>query len=270
MDDIPAFEVDAANVTLEDDGDGEKRQLVYAGSEQTTTVEVSYGVAQGAVAAESVDPKAPAGGDVDRVTLPLVVYRIGDSAEVRVGEPKHSNLDAGEDALTAEDFRMRWRQDVHGNIDDVKLLPPEGSSDEGRAIVERALLQLLAAQPVFPIEPVGEGATWTVETRTIGGARMLRTTRYTVDSLDGDSVVLNLEIEDEPTETELTIDDAGAGDTLTAEEWSTTSEAAITVDLSKPLPSEGQTAATTRIVYTGPNTDFKVVQDVTTATTYGK
>ena len=45
MDDVPAFEVDTATVTLEDQGDGEKRQLVYSGGEQTTTVEVSYGVA---------------------------------------------------------------------------------------------------------------------------------------------------------------------------------------------------------------------------------
>jgi len=270
MDDVPAFEVDTATVTLEDQGDGEKRQLVYSGGEQTTTVEVSYGVAQGAVATDSVDPEAPAGGDVDKVTLPLTIYIADDASEARVGEPKHSNLDAGTDSLTAEDFRMRWQHDVHGNIQDIKLLPPEGSSDEGRAIVESALLQVLAAQPVFPIEPVGEGATWTVQTRTIGGAHMLRTTRYTVDSLDGDTVVLSLDIEDEPTETELTIDDTQAGGTLTADEWSTTSDATITVDLTKPLPTQGQNAATTRTVYNGPNPDFKVVQDVTTATTYGK
>ena len=91
-----------------------------------------------------------------------------------------------------------------------------------------------------------------------------------MDSLDGDTVVLSLDIEDEPTETELTIDDTQAGGTLTADEWSTTSDATITVDLTKPLPTQGQNAATTRTVYNGPNPDFKVVQDVTTATTYGK
>lgn len=268
IDEVPAFDVETASVQLIDAGSGDKRQLSYTGAEQDTGVEVSYGIGQDAVAADKVSPEAPAGGDVEQVTLPLTVTAVeGGGFDATVGTPKHSNLDLGKEALTAEGFRMRWTADARGMVSDVKLLPPDGSSDDGRAVVERAMLQILGTQPVFPTEEVGEGATWTVTSRTTGETNMKRTSTYTVDTIDGDMVTLSLEIADEPTQKELDLEGA---EKLTAEEWTTTSEATITVDLTKPIPVGGQNAATTRIVYSGPNPDFKVVQDVTTATTYGE
>ena len=76
-----------------------------------------------------------------------------------------------------------------------------------------------------------------------------------------------MQVQEEPAKKTLELDD---GNKLTAEDWSTTSSGTITVDLTKLLPTAGENTATTRTVYAGPNPDFKVVQDMTTATTYKK
>lgn len=102
---------------------------------------------------------------------------------------------------------------------------------------------------------------------------MFRTTTYTVTRIEGSTVTLDLNISEEPTEKELDLGaapGAAASEKLTADDAQTTSQAEITVDLTKPIPVAGQNSATTRVVYSGANNDFKVVQDVTTATRYGK
>lgn len=271
FEDIPEFTVDRVEVTMTSDGDGDKRVLSYAtaNATQDATVTVSYGVNQNAVATEKVSADAPAGGDVEQVTLPLDVTVDDDGqATATVGEPAHSNLDVGKEALTAAGFQVRWHADSSGNVTQLQLLPPSGSSDDGRATVERALLHLISTAPVFPAEPVGPGATWTATSRTMGETSMKRTVDYTLDRLDGDTAELSLVVKEEPAKKDLDID--GQGQRLTAETWTTTSQAKVRVNLTQPVPVDGQNAATTRIVYAGPNPDFKVVQDVTTATTYGK
>lgn len=256
--DIPAFDVDPGRVDLINDGEGEKTILAYAAEEshQNTGVEVATGVYQGAVAADKVDPDAPETDGVDEQALQLEATKAGEATEV-----------------VAEGFRMRWTSDPTGQIRDVKLLPAEDSADEDRERLERALLQVLSTMPVFPREEVGEGASWTATARTTGQTSMNRTTMYTVSRIEGSTVTLDLDIAEEPTEKELDLGSApGAGESekLTAESAHTSSQAEITVDLTQPLPVAGQNAATTRVVYSGSNKDFKVVQDVTTATRYGK
>jgi len=255
---IPAFDVDPGQVTLVEDGEGEKTVLSYAteGAQQNTGVEVATGVFQGAVASDKVNPEAPEASDVDEQTLQLEATSTGETTDV-----------------VAEGFRMRWTADPSGQISDVKLLPAEESSDADRERLERALLQILSTMPVFPREAVGEGASWTASARTTGQTSMRRTTTYTVTKIEGSTVTLDLDIVEEPTEKELDLGDApgaAGSEKLTAESARTSSQAEITVDLAQPIPVAGQNSATTRVVYSGPNQDFKVVQDVTTSTRYGR
>lgn len=258
---IPAFDVDPGRVSLVEEGEGEKTVLAYAtdGAQQDTGVEVATGVFQGAVASDKVNPDAPVApdeSDVDEQNLQLEATSTGETTDV-----------------VAEGFRMRWTADPSGQISDVKLLPAEESSDEERERLERALLQILSTMPVFPREAVGEGASWTASARTTGQTSMRRTTTYTVTKIEGSTVTLNLDIAEEPTEKELDLraaPGAAGSEKLTAESARTSSQAEITVDLTQPIPVAGQNSATTRVVYSGPNQDFKVVQDVTTATRYGK
>lgn len=262
FDEVPAFDVDPARVTLIDAGEGDKQVLSYSteGAEQTTGIEVASGIYQGRVATDKVDPDAPEPTATDAQALQLEATSTGETTDV-----------------TAEGFRMRWSSDPTGMITDVKLLPADDSSDEDRERLERGLLQLLSTMPVFPREEVGEGASWTAEARTTGQTSMQRTTTYTVTKIEGSTVTLDLDIAED-----LGRDEPGGGtaegeqaddvdmEKLNEESTTTNSQAEITVDLNAPIPVAGQNAATTRLVYTGQNPDFKVVQDITTATRYGK
>ena len=259
---VPAFDVDPGRVTLVNAGEGDKQVLAYAteGAEQTTGIETINGIYQGRVSTDKVDPDAPEPSATDAQSLQLEATSTGATTDV-----------------VAEGFRMRWSADPTGQINDVKLLPEEGSSDEDRERLERGLLQLLSTMPVFPREEVGEGASWTAEARTTGQTSMNRTTTYTVTKIEGSTVTLDLDISEELTQSPSSfgpnpdgIEDDRDTVQLETESTSTTSQAEITVDLTKPIPVAGQNAATTRLVYTGQNPDFKVVQDITTATRYGK
>lgn len=282
---VPAFPVDAPKVSLLAAGEA-PRPLRYTGAAgpYETTVTVSSGIVQ-AAASRDVDPAAPAGGDVEEVTLPLTVS--SDAAaepgsgeapaarqvELTVGTPTHSDLAFNEELASAEGFLMRWRTAEAGLISTVKMLAPEGSTEDGRRAVERSLLTLMSTAVVFPEEPVGLGGSWSVEGRVTGSASVVRTTTYTVASIEGDRVELRAEVTERPTEQTLRIDNPAAGDlngqTLRVENAATTSDAQLTVDLARPLPVAGRVAATTRLVYAGEG-DVRIAQDITSAVTYGK
>ncbi|QYH19498.1 oxidoreductase [Corynebacterium aquatimens] len=196
------------------------------------------------------------------------------SVLVEAGAGKHSDLALGKEIASAEGFLMRWRAAETGLISTVQLLAPADSPEAGRQAVESALLRIMSAAVVFPEDPVGIGGSWTVEGRITGDTTMRRTTTYTVTRIDGTLIDLDVAVEERPTQQAIKIDNQVAGEldgqTLTVAGTSTTSEGKITVDLSRPLPVDGRVAATTRLVYSGEGSEFGVVQDITSAVTYGK
>lgn len=291
---IPAFPVDTPAVTLLESG-ADPQVLRYqdvadaAGEAEpwSTTVEVAGGVAQAVAPRDAdVDPQAPSGGDIMATTLPLTVTvspapAPGDGEEpaaravlVEAGAGKHSDLALGQEIAAAEGFLMRWRAAETGLVSTVQLLAPADSPEAGRQAVESALLAIMSAAVVFPEEPVGVGGSWTVEGRVTGDTAMRRTATYTVAGISGTQVELDVRIDDRPAQQTLRIDNQAAGDlngqTLSVASTATTSDGRITVDLTRPLPVDGRLASTTRLIYSGDDSDFGVVQDITSAISYGK
>ena len=286
---VPSFPVDAPQVALVSPGDN-PQVLAYQDGEEPweANVVVAGGVAQAAAPKDDAnfDATAPAGGDVMETDLTLTVTSGPARAPQGVEEDAarevelitrgggHTDLDLGLQVAGNDGFTMRWRAADSGAVQSVKMLPPVDSPEAGREVVERALLSVMNSTVVFPEEPVGVGGQWTVTTRVTGDAAMVRTTTYTVREINGSDVHLDVDIEESPTQKELRIDNEVAGDldgaSLSVESTSTTSTGELTVDLTKPLPTDGRIAATTRLVYAGEDTQFRIVQDVTNAVTYGK
>lgn len=280
---VPAFPLDAPSVTLLNPGDDPQEVRYTPSDEWDTTVAVSAGVEQQVAApGKDVPAEAPAGGDVDKTTLPLTVTSSDAPApgageedadsriDVVVGSGKHSNLDVGQDVAASEGFRMSWRTDTSGRISTLKLLAPPGAPERGLQQVEPALLALANSAVVFPDEPIGPGGSWTVEQRVAGDTATVRTTTYTLISRDGDSLTLNTKVDERPQRTSVSIDGTGQldGQTVSIESAETTSQGQLVVDLSRPLPVSGQSAWTTRLIYGG-NDAARVVQDITRAVQYG-
>lgn len=291
FDGIPAFPVDAPEVTVLNEGENPVR-LAYRdqgnadGGEWSTTVAVSTGVDQHTEApGTAVDPHAPAGGDLDTTTLPLSVTSgtapaPGDGeqdaarqVDFTVGSGKHSDLAVGQDVAATEGFLMRWRTGEDGTVSTLKLSSPADAPERGRQAVEPTLLALVTNAVVFPQQPVGVGAVWTVASRVVGDATLQRTTTYTVTAIDGDSVSLDVSVAEQPSQRSLRIDAQAAGaldgSDVEVESAETTSQGSVVVDLAHPLPVSGQVAATTRLVYSGGDGKARVVQDTTRAVQYG-
>ena len=280
---VPAFPIDAPSVTLVNPGENPDEVRYSPAAEWDTSVAVSSGVDQHvAKSGDSTAPEAPAGGDVDTTTLPLAAESTEapapedgeEDADTRIdftaGSGKHSNLDVGQDVAAAEGFHMSWRADDTGRISTLKLLAPADAPQRGLQLVEPTLITLINNSVVFPDEPIGPGATWTVESRVAGDTSMTRTTTYTLLSREGDTLTLDTKVEERPQNNTLTIDSPGEleGESVQVDSSRTTSEGQIVVDLSRPLPVSGQTAWTTRLIYGGDD-KARVVQDITRAVQFG-
>lgn len=268
--------VDAARITVVSPGTG-TRMLEYRdvdAGEQSVEVEVAEGFNQLLMQADAVDVQAPAGGDVTRLTVPLSgATTTAEEAvegerpatrdvELRVGQPAADNLELTDDVRSAEGFLLGWRAGDDGEVSTVRLAAPREATDEGRALVEQALMKLLSLPVVFPSEAVGEGASWSVDTRVTGESTLLQTATYTITAIDGDRVDLDVSVQQRPALGALEMED---GQSLSVLNSNTTSEGSLTVDLGQPLPVDGRVSYTTRVIYGGADSDVRVVQDSTTS-----
>lgn len=270
--------VDAARVTVQSAGTGE-RVLTYGdvdAEEQSLEVEVADGMEQTVMQAAAVDVQAPAGGDVQRITLPLTGGTTaaaqddqeteGEPAtrdvEFRLGQPSGTDLEMTDDIRSAEGFLLGWDGHDDGRVSTVYLAAPREATDEGRARIEQAMMKLLSLPVVFPEEAIGPGATWSVDSRVTGESTLLQTTTYTLTALEGDRVELDVDVQQRPAIGALTLEDGGSLNVLNS---NTTTEGSLTVDLDNPLPVDGRVSYTTRVVYGGADSDVRVVQDTTTS-----
>lgn len=306
VDGLALADVDAPKVTLIDAGANpthvlEYKDAVVGASEDSQgnafTVKVSDGFNQQVLAASAVNREAPAGGDVSSVTLPLRAATVPASepaaasdespvqereadrdVEIRVGVPRSSDPQHQEALNSAEGFLVGWRALNSGEQSTLRLGAPATATEQGRALAEGMIMRMLNLPIVFPTQAVGPGGVWKVDSRVTGESTLLQTTTYTLKSVDGDRVELDVSVEQRPAVAALDLSAAPGSEPTSAEETSgqlvvtdssTTSTGRLTVDLTKPLPVGGQVAWTTRVIYGGENTgaqerDIRVVQDTTT------
>lgn len=269
--------VDPARVTVQSAGTGE-RVLSYQdvdAEDQSLEVEVADGMEQNVMQADAVDVQAPAGGDVQQITLPLTggtstarqdQPEEGEPAtrdvEFRLGRPSSTDLELTDDIRSTEGFLLGWDGQDAGRVSTVSLAAPRDATDEGRARIEQALMKLLSLPVVFPEEAVGPGATWSVDSRVTGESTLLQTITYTLTALEGDRVELDVDVQQRPAIGALSLEDGGSLNVLNS---NTTTEGSLTVDLAHPLPVDGRVSWTTRVVYGGADSDVRVVQDTTTS-----
>jgi hypothetical protein len=143
----------------------------------------------------------------------------------------------------------------------VNFTAPTAASDQTRALTEQFLTAMVGLPVVFPTEPVGVGGSWTVESRITGQTPLLQTIIYTVTGMAGDKVDLKTSVEQRPTLGSLDMDDGAKLAVLSSK---TVSEGSLTMDLTRPLPTAGSVALTTRIVYGTEDSEHRVIQDTST------
>lgn len=280
--------VDAPRVTLVDAGSGERSVLTYSdldtdSEEQSVTATVTEGFAQSATTSADVVAEAPSGqlGGGSTIVLPLTgsTAEAGEATdgereatrapEFTVGAATIDDQALLPDLRSAEGFRFGWRGDDTGEVSTLQLRAPEDATDNGRAMAEGAIMSLMSLPVVFPDEEIGEGASWTVDSRVAGDNSLLQTVTYTLRSRDGDVLDLDVKVQQRPSLGALSLDGVEGAENstetaLTVESSATTSAGSLTVDLGEPLPVDGDVTFTTRVVYAD-SSDKRIVQDASTS-----
>lgn len=255
--------VDAPRVTVVSPGTGEKRLLQFAdaGAQQRVGVRITDGFDQATADAAQVDPAPPTTMHTEILTASLeaqVSQGTPREVSMTLREPHHSNATHAADATSIDGFAMTLAGAASGRPDTVTMSAPTSATDSGRALAELFLRKLLAQPVVFPAEPVGEGASWTVDNRVAGDSTMLRQSTYRVVSLRGNDVELAVDITERPAVTALSLGDQGELKTVSTKSHGSGN---LKISLTQPLPTAGEFSLTTRVVYGQDGSPTRIVQD---------
>ncbi|WP_301195752.1 hypothetical protein [Corynebacterium stationis] len=268
-----AAPVDAARVTVEDAGSGDKRVLSYedVNTEQNSHFELTEGFSQDVVE-KSVAENFESGAPEEATTafdLRAEVSEATDDPEqtpatrnafMTLSSPTYS----GADALNVESgdgFQFGWRADDAGQVSSLRLAAPQSANDDARSILEQAIVELTSMPIVFPEEEIGEGAVWTLDSRTSGESTLLQTTTYTLEELTDTGAELSVDIRQRPALGALTMEDGGELEVLDS---TTRSSGNLSIDFSQPLPIRGDIDIATRVTYGTEESEIRVLQSTNT------
>ncbi|MGV0397991.1 DUF6263 family protein [Corynebacterium suicordis] len=201
------------------------------------------------------------------MNLPLTtgIKTDGDTrtSTVTVGKPTGDNTERNEDIASAEGFRMTTEQDRYGRPQNRTFSSPEGASDSARASVEEALVQMNNLPLIFPEEPIGEGASWTVSNRVEdGGISFLQTITYTLLQKQNQTVSLSVSAERKPATQFLN------GSDLRIMDVSTESSGHISVNLTHAVPERGSISLSTVVTYGKEDSATRVKQKTTSKSSW--
>ena len=268
-----AAPVDAARVTVKDAGSGDKRVLSYedVNTEQNSHFELTEGFSQDVVE-KSVAENFESGAPEEATTafdLRAEVSEATDDPEqtpatrnafMTLSSPTYS----GTDALNVESgdgFQFGWRADDAGQVSSLRLAAPQSANDDARSILEQAIVELTSMPIVFPEEEIGEGAVWTLDSRTSGESTLLQTTTYTLEDLTDTGAELSVDISQRPALGALTMEDGGELEVLDS---TTRSSGNLSIDFSQPLPIRGDIDIATRVTYGTEESEIRVLQSTNT------
>ena len=268
-----AAPVDAARVTVEDAGSGDKRVLTFddIDSEQDLKFELTEGFAQDVVDANAPTDFESSAPEESTTSFDLnaEVSEASDDPEqtpatrnafMTLSNPTYS----GTDALNVESgdgFQFGWRADDAGQVSSLRLAAPQAANDDARSILEQAIVEFTSMPIVFPDEEIGEGAVWTLDSRTSGDSTLLQTTTYTLENLTETGAELSLDISQRPALGALSMEDGGELEVMDTE---TRSSGNLTIDFSQPLPTSGNIDIATRVTYGTQESEIRVLQSTNT------
>lgn len=268
-----AAPVDAARVTVEDAGSGDKRVLSYedVNTEQNSHFELTEGFSQDVVE-KSVAENFESGAPEEATTafdLRAEVSEATDDPEqtpatrnafMTLSSPTYSGTDAL-NVESGEGFQFGWRADDAGQVSSLRLAAPQSANDDARSILEQAIVELTSMPIVFPEEEIGEGAVWTLDSRTSGESTLLQTTTYTLEELTDTGAELSVDISQRPALGALTMEDGGELEVLDS---ITRSSGNLSIDFSQPLPIRGDIDIATRVTYGTEESEIRVLQSTNT------
>ncbi|AKK03504.1 hypothetical protein CEPID_08270 [Corynebacterium epidermidicanis] len=264
--------VDPPRVQLIDAGTAPQQVMAFHDSGSSQDIDLAFSDAftqgTGTLAEVSETPEVPQQPQVLRAHAHATTTGQRDIAVV-LTQPTYSQPDRAEDARGIDGFRLGWTADSTGRASSVTVAAPTQASDSARKLAEVHAMKLVAQPIIFPTEPIGIGARWSVDNRVAGDSTLLRSTTYTLQHIDGDNVELQADIIQRPAVTSLPLNTA-AGSELKVHSTQSLSTGTLRINLGQPLPTSGHFAVSTRVRYASDGSDTTVYQDFTSGVDFGK
>jgi hypothetical protein len=176
-------------------------------------------------------------------------------SKVTAGTPSGSKSDLNEDIATADGFMMSQQYGQDGRVSERSYTAPESTTGTARANIEPTFTQMTDIPLVFPTDPVGAGAQWTVTGQVDdNGTAMQQKVTYTLVTRDGSHVELKIGIDRTPTVRHL------QGTDLEILSSHSESGGSLSLDLRRPLPVSGAVETATTVTYGQKGSPVSVVQ----------
>ncbi|PBI99285.1 hypothetical protein BKP42_19480 [Rhodococcus erythropolis] len=244
------------------DGGSEPREVLRmnlpVGTTQTATL-----VTQ-AVVSQQIDQQPAQDFSSPEITIPL-------SANVTADDPT-AVVDLTLSSMTSPDATLQAALSGadgsaaglsvtdSGAVTALRLKPSANSANAARAAIEQALGQAVYRTVALPDAPVGIGARWVVRQQVSSEILLDQTTTVTLTAREGNRLSLAVDVSQTPQSPVWNL--AGDAGTLNIDQYVMAGSGNLTVDLSLPLPIDGQMTVGGDQAYGDPDSSSVIRQTI--------
>ncbi|MEV0295044.1 hypothetical protein [Nocardia sp. NPDC050710] len=196
------------------------------------------------------------------LTIPMTAQTSADGVDLTLGTVTTPDPSLNKALTAAGGTHAGFDFSDDGAITALRLAPSPDTSNAARAALEQAFYQAVYRSVMFPDEPVGEGAIWTVHQEVDGGVTLDQVTTATLTKVDGDRLTIELNVIQKPKATVWTLPNQAG--TLDIEDYAMQGAGTITVDLGLPLPVAGSITVGGHQAYRDPRSASNLQQTITT------
>lgn len=257
--------ISAAAATLVTPGDeplAVLRPTFAAGVTQQVTLRTEHRIEQQINDEPARDFSTPA------LTIPMTARASAEGVDLVLGAVTTPDPLLNKALTAADGSHAGFDLSDDGAITALRLAPSPDTSNSARAALEQAFYQAVYRSIMFPVEPVGEGAVWTVHQQVTGGVMLDQITTATLTRREGDRLTIELHVTQTPRSSVWTLpNDTG---TLHIEDYVMEGTGTITVDLGLPLPVAGSITVGGHQSYSDRSAVSKLRQSITTQVSWAE
>jgi hypothetical protein len=257
--------ISAAQATVVSPGAQPRAQLrrtFTTGASQQVTLHTEHHIVQ------QIDNRGARDFSPPAVTIPLTARTDPDGIDLTLGNATSSDPSLAQELQSADGSHAGFEVSSLGAITAVRLAPTASTPDAARAALEGAFYQAVCQSIVFPTEPVGVGAVWTVHQEVTGTVPLDQVTTATMTKRVGNLLTIELDVTQTPKGAMWNL--PNEADSIDILDYLMHGVGTITVDLGLPLPVSGTVTIGGRQSYRDPHSDITLAQNITTQIRWGE
>ncbi|MGW0252532.1 hypothetical protein ACWDYH_38495 [Nocardia goodfellowii] len=253
---VPISEAAATLVSAGEEPHAVLRPDYAAGTTQQVTLRTEHSIQQ------QINDQPVRDFSTAPLTIPMTAQTNAEGCDLTLGAVTSPDPALNKALTAADGSHAGFEFSDDGAITALRLEPSPDTSNAARAALEQAFYQAVYRSIMFPDEPVGEGAVWTVHQEVDGGVTLDQVTTATLAHRAGNRLTIDLNVTQVPKSKVWSLPN-NAG-TLDIEDYVMQGQGTITVDLGLPLPVSGTINLGGHQAYRDPRSQSNLRQTITT------